>query len=304
MNEFRRSLEIAASRAERYDRNSRAADDITFLANKYCEAYDAGDEDGKSTYISALMLKFWDNVGRMQETCRTANFGEYDDFGMQLFKCIQVACEMRAWQPTSSYYKSPTTAKACINQVIASRGAPEIMYEANRDISKIHAAGNLAYLDSPLDGTDAESGTFGDTIESLDDSVEATNMKLGMKMLVESYVKRNKVVEAIVLDTILSSDCVRQTSKKESYVGYDDEGNEVEKTYTKYSSEFWDYQAVKALKGLPAGYVSSFSRKYGANEAVIQAAYNAIGSASSTKLYKYLNGTKELLRTERAAGRI
>lgn len=300
MNEYRRSLEIAASRAERYDRNTRNADDITFLADKYCEACDHGDEESKSTYISALMLKFWDNVGRMQEACKTANFGEYDDFAMQLFKCIQAACEYRAWQKPGAN----TTAKACINQLIASRGTPEIMYEANRDISKIHSAGNLAYLDSPLDASDDEAATFGDTIESSEDSVKTVNENLNVSMLVESYVKRNKIVEAIVLDTMLSSDCIRTTPKKATYMGFDEEGNEVEKSYTAYTSEFWDYQAVKALKELDSGYASAFSSRYGANEAVTQAAIDAIGKANSTKLYKYLNSTKELLKTDHSAGRI
>lgn len=285
MNQYRKSLEMLANLAEGYDRNSRDPKQIEILANKYVEACDNGDETAKSVYISALTLKFWDNVGRMQEICKTANFGNEDDFASHLYYCIQTACDYRKWLDP----EAKTTAKACINQAIATRGAPEIMYYANRDSAKVNCGGNYVSFDAPY-GDDEDSLSYEETTEDESSSGESVSSYIRAKMMVESCIKSNKVVEAIILDNIAFGDSYREVKEKAKMINAD--GEEVK--YDKYHREFWEYGLVRDLESLDSSYADQFKSRYDVNPAIFDAAFSKIKSVDSTKLHKFVKNTLKM----------
>lgn len=295
MNEARKLYEHYAQFAEKYDRNSRDPELITFWADRYCKAYDEGNEEEKMYYISALMCKFWDNVGRMYDTVKTANTHDYDDCASKLYECIQVACNYRAWQKPDA----KTTAKACINQAISSRGAAEIMYNANRECSKVNCGGNYVSIDQTM-GSDEDSDTLGDLIEDAYESPVALDSSLNAKGLIQSCIDSHKLVEAVVLDTILNYDCVKTVKEKEEYV--DDLGET--KTKMTEKSEFSRYKTVQSLNELNDVDERRFLGSYSVAGDALRAVMAQIKAVPNTKLYKYVDSATNMINMAHNSGRI
>lgn len=247
------------------------------LANGYCKAIDEHDEAGKNKYIAALMLRFWYQIGKMQAKVKAVTLYDYEDLAMQLYKCIDAACEYRAWQdPTKK-----TNAQACIQQLIASRGAAEILYQSNLDKSKVNYS--TISLDKPFEGDETET-TLGDTLvdekelekRRLDDSAGAA------VAIIQDFIDRNKVMEAVILDTIAFNDCERHTKKTYKSV---DENGEVSK-YTETTSEFWEYRLVQALNDMDADYDKYFVGRYDICVEKVNAVLEAMKKYDNQKKYR------------------
>lgn len=290
-NDLRYGFEAYANLIPNYkeNRNSRNAAVITEWANKYCEAFDNGDEENKNIYISALMLKFWDNVSRMYEKVKATGY-EMEDCVTQLYKCISAALEYRAWQDPAN----ETTAKACINQLIASRGAPEILYEYNRDNKKANV--NTVSFDQPK-AEEEDSLTFGETTEDESESPDIISERLTAENLVQHCVNKNKIVEAIIMDTIAFNDCEKEI--KETRTATNVDTGEPHK-YQVIHREFWPYKCVQLLNELPADYENYFVNRYSIDQNILQAAIAAIKKAPNTKLYKYLDSTLNFVKASYA----
>lgn len=283
MNEIRKNFENLARLAPEYVRESRDADMITELANKYCEAFDAGDEDKKNIYISALMLKFWDQAQAIYNKVKATGL-EYDDCVSQLYKCISAAMEYRAWQDGS------TTAKACINQVIASRGAPEIIYEYNRDTKKANV--NTERLDAPI-GTDGEESVSKIDLVAGDDDPAAD---LNVELLVQGCIDKNRIVEAIIMDILAFADCEKETKETKTSTYFDENGEIKEYEYTITHKTPWNYKLVRNLNSLDDSYINYFYNRYDVQLPILQAGVKSIQKGNNQKLYKFIEATKTYLK--------
>ena len=249
------------------------AEIVTKCANGYIKATKEGDERLRSAYISALMLLFWGEIKKMADNCRTVATLEYEDYATKLFECINTACESQGWIKDTNL-----TAEQCIRSVIATRGVAAAFYESNLNKNKVNA--NTCSLDTPL--TDDE----GHEVTRLDLVSDETSLvsDLSAKQFVQSYINSNKIIEAIILDTIAFDNCNKYTKKT---VVVKDENNNENKV-NKVTTEFWAYKLVQLVSSLPDDYFNSFKTKYSINDLVLEAAINKIRASNNQKLYKYL----------------
>lgn len=263
------------------DYGAKGREVIQVMADKYHDAQVNKDSYGQNKYISGLMLRFWYKIKELKESAATISGLDYADFAQLLFAEIHRACMDAPWRKPGS----TVNAQQVINQCIASRIVPALYYEAN--LQKNKANMNTYSLEMELD----EEGrtTLMDTLVD-ETNLEERRAREGTDFavsLIQTYINRKKIVEAIILDTIAFNDSSKVTKKvvKETNA----EGNEVK--YTRYTTEFWRSRCVKLLSALPDNYSEYFRKHYHVVEAELTAALNAIRQANNQKLYKFVDNT-------------
>lgn len=261
---------------------------VTICADGYCDATDVGDEDKRDEYISALMLLFWGEIGKMANKCRAVREMEYDDFASKLFECISNACNYRAWK------KGKYSAEQCIRQSIASRGAPAILYESNlhKNIANI----NNYSLDAELGGDGSSNVTRLDLIADTSDYSQPA-MQDSVTSVIQMYLDKNRIIEGIIFDLIAYTDCQRH--KKEKFVELTENGEE--ESYVKTTSEFWAHKLVRTISRLPADYFTYFTNKYEVDDLILKSALDKIKTSTNQKLYKYLDTCLKNAKAENIA---
>ena len=123
--------------------------------------------------------------------------------------------------------------------------------------------------------------------ESADDEVKMTDGSSNARGIVQSFINKKKLVEAIILDVIAFGDTNKTT--KQTKKGVDEEGNTYK--YASYKHEFWAFKCVQLLMNLPEDYVDYFFSNYDVVPEQFNAALEALRRANSTKLYKELRQT-------------
>ncbi len=280
LNETKRDLTLCARKlAKPYETYS-----IDELADAYCEAVDTNNAALKDIYISALILRFWSKIDKMYKSNTVAPCLEYEDFFEWLYKAIELACQYRGWQDPSKNLN----AQQCINQCIETTKLREYY---NLRLDKNKTVNYCTSMDAPIcgDGDDAAK-TIGDMLESeeyVDDHSTDTVITL-----VQSYVNRNKIIEAILLDNIAFNDVQKHSKKVVKTTNAEGEPTR----YTEYSSEFWPYKLVQIVSKLPETYKKTFMHRYRISEEKLDAVLGVIDKAPNTKLYKYLRDCLAELR--------
>jgi hypothetical protein len=161
-------------------------------------------------------------------------------------------------------------------------------------LDKRKVVNNCISLETPAGGdeTDGVTRTIGHMIES-DDNLEDITADYAAISLVQSYINRNKVLEAILLDNIAFNDVQRyykQTIKTKNFDGED-------VRYVEHSSEFWPYRLVQIVSKLPESYKREFLARYTISEEKLDAVLQVVDKANNQKLYRYLDKTLTELRT-------
>lgn len=267
---------------------------IQRAADDYCDAADANDEAGKNKFMAVLMVKFWREIGKMQRKCKAVTLLEYGDYFSKLFYCIDTAMGYRAWRDETKH----TNAQACINSTIASRGAAEILYQSNLQMNKANI--NTASLDTPINGdSDDKETTLADTIAAGDEPGFSK-----VDGVIQMYVDENKLVEAIVIDTIANNDTLKITSESTTYTCLEKniktgEMEEVEYKGKMNYSEFWRYRTAQLLMNLPDNYEKLFAARFKVAAEALSAAVNAFRTAKNQKVYKYLDNTIAGMRDQK-----
>ena len=261
---------------------------IDELANAYCDATDSKNETLKDIYISALILRFWYTIDKMYKANTVAPCLEYEDFFWWLYEAIEYACKYRGWRDTTK----KLNAQQCINKCIETIKLQKY-YDLRLDKHK--SINYCTSMDASIGGDDDDSAkTLGDTLES-DDVIDDFSSD-DVMTLVQSYINRNKVVEAIIIDTIAFNDVQRHFKKTIKTV---DSNGDVYR-YTEHSSEFWPYKLVQIVSKLPATYKSSFMRRYHISDEKLTSVLDIIERANNQKLYKYLYKCLDELRVSYA----
>lgn len=250
---------------------------IDELADAYCEAVDTNNETLKDVYISALILRFWYVIDKMYKNNTVAPCLEYEDFFWWLYEAIEYACKYRGWQdPTKNL-----NAKQCINKCIDTIKLQKY-YDLRLDKKK--AVNYCTSMDAPIcgEGDDAEK-TLGDILE--DDSVDYAAGADAVITLVQTYINRNKIIEAILIDNIAFND-VQKHSKKVIKTT-NTEGEAIR--YTEHSSEFWAYKLVQIVSKLPEAYKKTFMERYNISEEKLTATLDVIDHSNNQKIYRWLD---------------
>jgi hypothetical protein len=250
---------------------------IDELATNYCLAVDADDDYGKSVYLSALILRFWYQINKMYMANPTLGYTR-EDFLDVLVDGIYKACEprYRAWMNP----EKKVNAQQCLNMCIQTK-LRERYYFANLD--KHRANQNIVSLETPFN-SDSEDGTaLIDTLEA-----EATpEYGTDSLFIVQDYLNQNKIIEAIILDTIAFKDTFKHNKKV--IIEINDEGEEEKRV--EHSTEFWPYKLVQFVSKLPEDYDKYFLHKYKVAVNKLNVALETIRKANNQKIYKMLDAT-------------
>lgn len=262
---------------------------IDELADAYCDACDTNNKTLKDIYISALILRFWFRIDKMYKSNTVAPCLERTDFFWWLYEAIEYACKYRGWRDPSKNLN----AQQCINKCISTIQLQKY-YDLRLDKNK--TVNYCMSLDTPIySESDDKTRTLSDTLEATTCFEEAS--EIDMNILVQSYINKNKIIEAILIDNIVFNDV--QKHYKKTIKTVDSEGNPYK--YTEHSSEFWPYKLVQIISKLPATYKDSFLERYNISEEKLTAVLDIIDRANNQKLYRYLRQMLEELRATYAA---
>ena len=251
---------------------------IDELATAYCEAVDSDNKELKDIYISALILRFWYTIDKMYRSNTVAPSLEREDFFWWLYEAIEYACKYRGW-------KDPTkklNAQQCINKCIDTIKLQKY-YDLRLDKHKV--VNHCCSMDAPIGKSEGDdvARTLADMLEA-DEGADVNDSAYDAILLVQSYINRNKIIEAILLDNIAFNDVQKHTKKvvkAKNSAGED-------YRYTEHSSEFWSYQLIKIISKLPATYKDSFLKRYKISEEKLTTVLDVIDKAPNQKLYRYL----------------
>jgi hypothetical protein len=250
---------------------------IDELADAYCEAHDNNNKTLKDIYISALILRFWYKIDKMYKSNTVAPCLERTDFFWWLYEAIEYACKYRGWKDPSKNLNAQQCINKCINTIQLQK-----YYDLRLDKNK--TVNYCMSLDTPIcsDDGDDKARTLGDTLEA--DTSLTEGSEIDMNILVQTYINKNKIIEAILIDNIVSNDVQRHYKKTIKTV--DSEGKPYK--YTEHSSEFWPYKLVQIVSKLPDTYKASFMERYTISEEKLNAVLGVIDRANNQKLYRYL----------------
>lgn len=277
LNDTKRDLTLMARKLIKpYEQYS-----IDELADAYCDAVDSDDIVLKDIYISALILRFWYTIDKMYKANKVAPSLEHEDFFEWLYEAIEYACKYRGWRDPSKNLNAQQCINKCIDTIKLQK-----YYDLRLDKRK--AVNHSCSMETPLGD---EGKTIGDMLEaeeyvddhSSDDAI----------LLVQSYINRNKIIEAILLDNIAFNDVQKHSKKTIKTVNPDGETTK----YVEHSSEFWPYRLIQIVSKLPATYKNSFMSRYNISEDKLVAILEVIDKANNQKLYRYLDKTLAELRT-------
>jgi hypothetical protein len=225
-------------------------------------------------YFAGLMLRFW----YIQSKCEFKyNVTLHED------RIFYHDCEVDAINLATDYWNEEKGVKGtqAINKCISTILLRE-MYQRRLDKHKSNY--RLNSLDTPIAG-DEDGMTIGDTLvdDGADPMASTTD---GAHCLIQYYLDSDKIVEAIILDTIAHNDTFKHTSKTKKI-----ELEEETVKYTEHSTEFWAYKVVQLLGNLPAQYINHFLTEYEVDEKILLVGIDAIKQANNQKLYRYLEKT-------------
>lgn len=280
LNDTKRDLTLMARKLVKpYESYS-----IDELADAYCDAVDSGNETLKDIYISALVLRFWHKIDKMYKANTVAPCLEHEDFFWWLYEAIEYACKYRGWRDADK----KLNAQQCINKCI---DTIKLQKYYNLRLDKNKTVNFTVSMDAPVGGdSDDKAMTVGDMLEaeeSWDD-----HSKDDVMLLVQSYINRDKIVEAILIDNIAFNDVQRyykKTIKTDS------------SKYTEYSSEFWPYRLIQIVSKLSPSYRDEFLAKYKISEEKLDAVLTYVDKSNNQRLYKLLDRCLAELRTSYAA---
>ena len=249
---------------------------IDELANAYCDATDTANTTLKDIYISALILRFWYKIDKMYRENTVAPCLEYEDFFWWLYEAIEYACKYRGWRDETK----KLNAQQCINKCIETIRLQKY-YDLRLDKHKV--VNHCTSMDAPIfNESDDAAMSLGDMLEDENDLFDSSSDDA--IMLVQSYINRNKIIEAILLDNIAFNDVQRHFKKTIKTTNAEGETYR----YTEHSSEFWPYKLVQIVSKLPKTYKKSFMRKYHISDEKLTACLDVIDKANNQKLYRYL----------------
>ena len=285
LNETKKDLtEQARKLVKPYEQYS-----IDELADAYCDAVDSDNSTLKDIYISALILRFWHKIDKMYRANTTAPSLEHEDFFWWLYEAIEYACKYRGWRDETKN----VNAQQCINKCIETI---QLQKYYNLRLDKRKAVNYCISMETPMVAATAsssnpgESRTVGDMLESeeiIDDFSSDDAMSL-----VQSYINRNKIIEAIIIDAIAFNDVNRhykKTIKTKNAAGENYK-------YVEYSSEFWRFKLVQLLNRLSTEDKATFARRYHISDSKLTACLEALRNMNNQKIYRMIDRTLSELR--------
>lgn len=258
--------------------------DITQLANGYCDADEAGDEDLRSKYFAALMVRYWFKIYDYDKSSKSSRL-EIEDYTSWLYEALELAFSNRRWRdPNNKLYTDKNGPDKVIN-MCCSTVRLRHYYTYNLDKNKIN------YL---TDSIDRQVELYGDAAEAAQITSGSSNSS-AIDTIISMLVKDNKILEAIIVDGICYQDTFKEFKTKYNYK--DEETGEEDVTY-RYSHEFNQHMLINHLKALVQDdeevrsiFLNYFGNSYGIEKDQYEDALTIIESSNNQKLYTYIRKT-------------
>lgn len=305
--QFKKDLVLAAKRLGDINDFELWPKDETKLANGYLEAEANKNEYMKEAYIAGLMLRHWKDVNRVYTKCRTCDSrNTLADFTTIIYERIMYAFKYKAWLKEGS----KLNAQQCINMAISTEVKNQ-MYFSNLQKNLSNATCNNVSLDKTIGtSSDDRETTIGDTIADPESDGFQFSKVDG---IIQDYINQNKIIEAIVIDTISNNPTMRVTTETKTekrivesfdkdsghWVVEKNEDGSVKTEDVKIKVNYiepWRFKAAEFLMNLPEDYVVQFQKRFKVSAELLMAAYNTISTAKNQKVYKYLDNTLLELR--------
>jgi hypothetical protein len=275
LNETKKDLTLRASQLIKpYEMYS-----IDELANAYCDAVDTKNEALKDIYISALILRFWYTIDKMYRSNTVAPCLEREDFFWWLYEAIEYACKYRGWRDPSKNLNAQQCINKCINTIKLQK-----YYDLRLDKHK--SINYCCSLETPVcsEEGDGHSKSLEDILES-DENIDDCYADDDVMLLVQNYINKNKIIEAILIDNIAFNDVQKHFKKT---IKRQTEDGKTER-YVEHSSQFWPYKLIQIVSKLPEDYKENFLERYNISEEKLTTILDVIDKANNQKLYRYLD---------------
>lgn len=235
---------------------------------------------------AGLMCRYWsvftkEKVGFEEEYDTKISYG---------WEAIEYALKYKAWQNPEKKVNADQAVKQCIHTIFLQHN-----YDANLAKHKAsYVSDSLDVEMSDIYGGDSKV-TLGDTLVDEDDLASRAYDEGSetARSIVQLYIDKKKLVEAIILDTIAFNETEKVTKK--TVLVTDSEGKQVKQTQT--YKEFWPFRAVQLLSKLPTSYSDYFGNTYNVNPVEFDKALATVRAATNQKLYRYLSKTLEDAKT-------
>lgn len=267
-----------ASRIENYQDLSKNE-----LAEGYVKAEKENNKYLVDAYFSAIVLRYWFKIFKWMQDSRSTGLRDID-FVDWLVDAIMYGLNHKSWlDPTKAVYNDPNGFDKVINQCCESERL--IIYQSlNKDKRKANV-----YINS-LDQQIEENG---DAASVYTNAVYNPETGRGAKDLVLTFIKENKLVEAMILDTIARQDSFKEEKEKDYKYELDEETGRtnVTKNY-KVTTTFDPRKVVKHLTSIDQNFMTSyFNLEYELDEEKGKEILDKVKGISNSKLYTMIKKT-------------
>lgn len=247
------------------------------LAFGYIEAKKAGDTIRMSAYFGALMDRYWYKIYKWKRDSASLRLKD-DDFVSWLSECGWLALERyTAWMdPNNPLSKDPNGFDKVMNRLCFSirmreyQIANKAVRKCNTETCSLNTTISDDQREAPVDYIPKAKGPDVD----------------GAKIVVEDFLRRDKSIEALIVDGIAYQDSFKDTR----VVNYtEDEDGTRHRGYTETQSAFDMRKLVKHLSTLDEAFVEDyFCDKYDLPKAKGKEILETMRKTSNLKLYRYI----------------
>lgn len=201
-------------------------DDIDVLANGYCLAESLNDKSLQSSYLSALMIRYWYMIPFLYDKSKSLRI-DVDDVVGFLYDALVKAFKYKSWLDTSKEVSNKGNGvEKCINRCIDSV-RQRAFYDSNTDKRK------LFYMTYSIDESLEK---FGDASETL--FVEEEDPYSSIQNIIDYKLNKKDVIGALLVDSIIFNDCFVKNK----------------------------FSVTKMISGIQVDYINSFKRRYNLND--------------------------------------
>lgn len=275
------------------------------LANGYCDAEEAGDEQLRSAYHSALMLRYWYKIWEWQRNSASLRL-EPTDFVDWLVDSLWVAFYYREWRfeykaivkhgkflswkldeegnkiLNPYYYKlDPNAPDKIINRCCMSIRGKEYQYhnKMNRK-ANVHTYSLDNMIDEEGDYAINNSGCITYDKKVYDNPVY---------LLVNAFYERKEWLEGLIIDGMSNPASFKDIKTKTTEELYDEDLGEYSETeIEKHSNIFNPRSLVKYLVNLDKKAINNYCINYDIPQIYTTLIYNKLKATTNTNLYKLI----------------
>lgn len=269
----------------------------TELANAYCDAEESNNIRLRDHFFSTLMCKYSYMVPLLYSRRESVLMRlKIEEFYWWVVEALQKGLKYRRWRNPEfkELYNNPNGAETVFNRCFYSVEKGYYKYY-NQDCRKIN------YISGSLEdvfevGPDGDEVSYLGTVEDPNSNVEDYWKEDLCKTLVQDYIDKGKVLQAVIIDGISYQDTF--TNYKKSYTkGIDLMGNEIKVKITQ--EEFSPTKLVKHLNSLDDTFIKYFIETYDISKDTLKQCVNEIVGSRNSKLHTSINSTLEELRNNK-----